>query len=338
MKVLPDFVIQSAEQCLNEMPWHTHHESSAAFVLTSWNVLAQRYMSGHGYCPSQYSSWSYRRAMIVAYLQRLNSDIVCLQELQQAVKQFGGTTSHDHAVEVLDLLHAAGYETKYVRKESERPVDIGNVVAWRRSRFQCLSSRVVSYQSEIGAAIRQDQRYSTMSGRDTLEHLAYPQVAVGVRLRDQTTKKTVYVVTTHICSEPKNEERQLAQLVVLRNHIASVQEQEPSDAVVIAGDFNILADSSLARYVLGEQFTPADARRLLPAHLHWPTLLHLDHNPSLAQESQYSRQAATQALAASAPAWQSAYLNILGKELSFTTLKPRYLDRKAFEGVLDYVW
>ncbi|KAL6762360.1 hypothetical protein V8C86DRAFT_2520723 [Haematococcus lacustris] len=55
------------------------------FTTVTYNLLSNRYIGGHRYCPPEHLEWSSRRARIQEELSEYNADIVCLQEVDWEV-------------------------------------------------------------------------------------------------------------------------------------------------------------------------------------------------------------------------------------------------------------
>ncbi|GFH23195.1 uncharacterized protein HaLaN_20775, partial [Haematococcus lacustris] len=57
----------------------------ASTLQVTYNLLSNRYIGGHRYCPPEHLEWSSRRARIQEELSEYNADIVCLQEVDLEV-------------------------------------------------------------------------------------------------------------------------------------------------------------------------------------------------------------------------------------------------------------
>eukprot|EP01050_Picozoa_sp_SAG11_P007428 SAG11_NODE_619_length_8173_cov_4.837255_5_plen_163_part_00 len=148
------------------------------------------------------------RCSIIAGLQRVNADIVCLQELQSGARG----TPFDHKSQIVNQMAALGYEHLYCRNAGVdgqplspqgRPT-LGNAIFYKPAVFRCEKIERVSYAQKISDICPKKFRQHFTNRKE--------QVALILALRHLKTGKRVVTATTHITADFTHKETQLAQV------------------------------------------------------------------------------------------------------------------------------
>lgn len=146
----------------------------AEISIVTYNVLAQRWVDPYvkeryGYVVNlEYLSWQYRRQLIVKELMELDSDVICLQEIEL------GTFEEDFS----ELLSGYDYVKHIISNARTNPV--GNVILWKRNKFSCeeslqRSSAVIVVLKGLGGKVK-IANIHLKAGRETFEKERVPQL------------------------------------------------------------------------------------------------------------------------------------------------------------------
>ena len=103
--------------------------------ILSYNTLAQRYLDP--YIETRYKyvndttclTWFNRKALLIEQIEKINADIVCLQEVELE-------TFEDDFLELINKMEYS-YNRHMVSKARTSP--IGNITMWKRNKYNCAS-------------------------------------------------------------------------------------------------------------------------------------------------------------------------------------------------------
>lgn len=166
-----------------------------------------------------------RREKIVDDIRRLNSDLICIQEVQR-----------DHYKDYLEgQLESLGYTTYYTMKTAKWKMkqrhknDIGNLIGWKAERWKKLDTGTIKlveiFRRCESCALR--KRYGLA------------QVAPWALLQFANSNHRVLLCSTHICADWKNHDVQLMQTSFLLEQLhMTLRGPAKGAALVLAGDFN----------------------------------------------------------------------------------------------------
>ncbi|OMJ22784.1 Glucose-repressible alcohol dehydrogenase transcriptional effector [Smittium culicis] len=301
--------------------------------IVSYNVLCSKYASPsyYGYCPSWALSWENRRETILSELLSLNSDIICLQEVE--------TSEHDDFFSV--KLKEAGYEGIFWAKsrartmsEKDRKSVDGCSTFYKSSLFSLVASHLLEFQpsglkrSDFKKSEDFFNRFMTKDNICGYSVLQHKQIEGSPRF---------VVANAHIHWDPEFTDVKMVQTAMMMEELGHVLEtyaipdqssnnnSKPSDkkfdsnktpkdlliskiALLICGDFNSTPDSGLYEYL--------STSKLSKKHLDMDKLEHY---------SDYAESGLTHSFQI-----KSAYSSI--GEMNCTNYTP------TFKGVLDYIW
>lgn len=191
-----------------------------AFGVASYNVLATAYIERAWYprTPALLLNPVYRVPALVQHIVRLDADLLCLQEVEpQTLASLRAT------------LIGYGYDFQYARKRNNRPD--GCAIFYRQSLFQFVESQTIAFADGGGRA---DSGY----------------VALVTRFRCEN--RLLQVTSTHLTWDPPGVVS-LEQQLGYRQMRQLLEEQAASttraDGLILAGDFNVTADSALVKLI-----------------------------------------------------------------------------------------
>lgn len=230
-----------------------------AFLVASYNVLATAYIERAWYprTPALLLNPVYRVPALVQHIVRLDADLLCLQEVEPQTLAALRATLLGH-----------GYDFQYARKRNDRPD--GCAIFYRRNVFQFVESQTIAFADGAG---RGDSGY----------------VALAASFRCEN--RLLQVVSTHLTWDPPGV-GSLEQQLGHRQMRQLLEEQAASsaraDGLILAGDFNVTADSALVQMI--EQSGLQHAHRGLDkaftcnVNRDARTIDYLFHSPSLSAE------------------------------------------------------
>lgn len=108
-------------------------------VLT-WNILADVYVraNSYEYCDPSALQWSNRKHRVIEHLIRLDADILCLQEVEDATF-------------FIERLNALGYDAVYAMRPKQKRD--GCLTVWRRSLLRQVGTQTLVDFNQIGTAL-----------------------------------------------------------------------------------------------------------------------------------------------------------------------------------------
>lgn len=290
-------------------------EGSAAFdfSVVSYNILSQELLEDNAYlyrhCHPAVLPWSHRLPNLLAEIQRLDADILCLQEVQE-----------DHYLNQLKpALQALGYHCAYKKRTGSKPD--GCAIVFRASRLSLLSSNPVEFLVPGDALLDRDN------------------VGLVVLLRARSDPSAVILVAnTHLLYNPRRGDVKLAQLAILLAEIDRLSRlpDGSTSAVVLCGDFNSTPWSPLYSLltegcldyrglsigsVSGQEVSPR-GHRLLSCPIWSPSL-------GITQRCRYESQSAESSC--SSPTVEGAISSLTVEDVASAAAAAAALHRKQLE-------
>lgn len=99
------------------------------YTITTWNILADRYSDVYNsIVPSEVLLWSNRIKGIIKKIKELNSDILCLQEVELS------KVNEDF----IDLFSEYDFVKHEIDKKRDNP--IGNMIMWKKEKFLSINT------------------------------------------------------------------------------------------------------------------------------------------------------------------------------------------------------
>ncbi|XP_072031481.1 LOW QUALITY PROTEIN: uncharacterized protein [Amphiura filiformis] len=202
------------------------------FTVMSYNVLAQKLISMNDYlyhhCPRHILDWEYRKMNLLQEIADINSDIVCLQEVQGT--HF--TSFYEPAMKNL------GYSGVFKQRTGDK--HDGCATFFKNSHFDLVDCKRLEYR------------------RHNVPLLDRDNVAVIVLLQPKgiCQSERICVANTHLLYNPKRGDIKLTQLGMLLAEIDKLSyiptpdnESHRYHPVIMCGDFNSLPQCSLVEFI-----------------------------------------------------------------------------------------
>ncbi|XP_058170308.1 protein angel [Anopheles ziemanni] len=196
------------------------------FTLMSYNILAQDLLDGHAFLYANNNPhalpWPQRYERLIAEINAVHPDILCVQELQQ-----------DHVDMFWTGLASFDYALLYKKRTGGEKTD-GCAVFYRRNLFDLVTHHEVEYfQPNVNKLNREN-------------------VAIIAKLALKSNPRTNLVVsTTHLLYNPRRQDVRLAQIQVLLAELDrfaysgklpnGIPQYHP---VILCGDFNLQPHSA----------------------------------------------------------------------------------------------
>jgi len=203
-------------------------DDASKFRLSSWNILAQDYadrcshLYGHLASKKQLLNWPVRWTKISDEIKELNSDVLCLQEVQFSC----------YDSEVRPFLERLRYKCRYLQK---RNLPDGSLIAFKEGIFKNVLTKEI--------------------------HMWHPdkcptgQIGLLVLLEHVKSGKMILVSTTHLVFNPYRGDWKLKQIMEILAEIYEIlRNSRKKPAVVLCGDLNSQPHSSLVQFLLNKKF------------------------------------------------------------------------------------
>ncbi|KAF7715406.1 Glucose-repressible alcohol dehydrogenase transcriptional effector [Penicillium ucsense] len=317
----------------------SNNSPAEKITVLSYNTLcdSSATQSHYGYAPSRVLSWEFRRELILNELRSHNSDIVCLQEVDQ------GSYNHFYR----EQLAYSDYKGVYwprgramgMQEEDAKSVD-GCAIFYKGTKYILLDKQLINFgQTAVRRpdAKGQDDIYNRLWQKD--------HIAVVVFLENRLTGARFMVVNAHLYWDPAFKDVKLIQTAILMEEITKLSdgyakwpactdktafrfseaESGPENAPVVepAPSMEYASGDQIPLLMCGDfNSNPGSAAYNLIANGHLP-----ESHPDLEKRlyGNLSRIGMTHPFKL-----KSAYGSI--GELSFTNYTPDFID------ILDYVW
>ena len=248
--------------------------SVPALRIVSWNVLGDSLLRANPYlytaCRADALQWRQRQPGIINIIQRLNADVVALQEVENFQRDFQ------------DPLHRA-CALDGVYKQRTGGQEDGVALMWRSSRLSLLHVEAVEYANALTRGVTNPAEDERMRKHNV--------GLIGVFL-DRLAMREIVVATTHILFNPKRGIVKLRQLQHLLTRVDALRWPAPAQpaalhspmtaaldqlihdpapsataasaatasagrALVVLGDLNMTPSSLLHGFVRGERLRAA---------------------------------------------------------------------------------
>lgn len=178
---------------------------SLKFTLAQYNILGEAYASPQWfpYCSKKVLQFSGRSKLILHQLEALQSDIICLQELDNYESFWKGK------------LEAMGYGSIFHQRPG-KPDGCG--IFYKTTKFKLIKQQSVSFEDKF-------QRVGLLSAFSILQNS-----------KKKSGGNILYVATTHLYWDHTRVDVQLAEIHSLVNALATFNTTR--GPTIVAGDFN----------------------------------------------------------------------------------------------------
>ncbi|KAG8846672.1 Glucose-repressible alcohol dehydrogenase transcriptional effector, partial [Serendipita sp. 405] len=229
------------------------------FSVMCYNILCERCATSvmYGYTPTWALAWTHRKERILAEIRSLQSDIICLQEVDQ--DQFENFFQ--------PVLEALGYENYYqtksraktVSEAKRREVD-GCATFYKADKFKLVEHSVIEFSStalQRADLAKSDDLFNRVATRD--------DNALICLLEERQTGARLVAANAHIYWNPEYRDVKMVQVSVLLHELQSIADYfaklpplQNSDGtkmisyddgtkvpMLLCGDFNSIPDSGV---------------------------------------------------------------------------------------------
>ena len=159
------------------------------FSVMSYNILADFFpkVESFPYCIIESISWHNRFGKIMDQVKAVMPSVVGFQEVQ--CTKDDSKTKDNHYRQLEAEMKEMGFQGEYIRKNSKKPLDIGNAIFWG-PEFEQVAKRRVYFSNDI----------EKLCGDDAAKYyFAYgEQTALLLCLRHKPTGRYAIFVNTHI--------------------------------------------------------------------------------------------------------------------------------------------
>lgn len=208
------------------------------FTVMTYNILSQTAVDGHLYlyrrCDPRHLAEDYRISRILPEILRSRSDVVCLQEVEQAV----------YDARIRGALHQGGFGSLFKRRTGGK--SDGCAILWRKDKFSLVTHREVEFKRVRGGSD------GPPLDRDNVGLIA----VLRPRHPGAVGEARLHVATTHLLYNPRRGDVKLCQLRLLLAELekCALKRAEGSGErryhpTLLCGDFNFEPHSPLYRFV-----------------------------------------------------------------------------------------
>ncbi|RCK63411.1 Glucose-repressible alcohol dehydrogenase transcriptional effector [Candida viswanathii] len=219
--------------------WVSISPKKSDLSIMSFNLLSRHYTWHLRSVDKKYLDWAtYRFPLINQTISQLQSDIMCLQEVEYLVYKLYWSHNFPNAN------YTSHYAKKTLPDSWGMPLDYidGVAVFVNTQKFDVLDKKEIHFANHISS--HKDEFELT----EDLQKRMLPRntVALIVKLYDKVAHKTVYVANTHLYWSPQYNDVKTLQMKLLLNELNKWITEEDA-YVLLAGDLNSTLHSSVIR-------------------------------------------------------------------------------------------
>lgn len=223
-------------------------DSADTFTLMSYNTLCQHYATTklYKYTPSWALDWNFRRNALKEEITRLNTDIICLQEVETR-------TFHEFWVPVMEAIGYKGYffsktRSKTMSEVESKKVD-GCATFFRTSKFQLVQKLHLEYNTVCMGSDRYKKTKDLFNRFMNKDH-----IALITYLQYVETGEKIVVVNTHLHWDPAFNDVKALQVGILLEEMQGIMkkflhtnsiDEVKNASLIICGDFNSTKKSAV---------------------------------------------------------------------------------------------
>ncbi|KAI0666027.1 Endonuclease/exonuclease/phosphatase [Trametes maxima] len=333
-RVWKHFVGQAEREAMTSDP------TTETITALCYNILCERYASEklYGYTPSWALQWEYRKELILTEIVNRNTDLVCLQEVDNAqYEEYFTKALAEH-----DYEGVYWPKSRYkMMSESDRRLVDGCAIFYKASKYTLVEKHLVEFSAvamQRSDFKKTDDMFNRVLGKD--------HIAVVALLENKDTGTRLIVANAHLTWDPHFRDVKLVQTALLAEEVEKMAHNfarypprlppTPSPAAasiagstagdnngssrppplysdgykiptIICGDFNSMPDSGVYEFLSSGSIPP-------------------DHEDFMSHVyGKYTSEGLRHRLGL-----KSAYAGV--GELPMTNFTP------SFRGVLDYIW
>ncbi|KFM67877.1 Protein angel-like protein, partial [Stegodyphus mimosarum] len=203
------------------------------FTIMTYNILSQNAVENHRYlykyCNPSFLDEEYRISKIMPEILKSQSDVICLQEVEEAL--------YDKRIK--KVFDSNGFESLFKRRTGSK--SDGCAILWRRSKFNLLRHRDVEFRAKECKFLDRDN---------------IGLIAVLKPIHPASKKKVqLHIATTHLLFNPRRGDIKLCQLRLFLAELEKMALRQVTEQgrlyhpVILCGDFNFEPRSPLYQFV-----------------------------------------------------------------------------------------
>lgn len=200
-------------------------KDDGTFSVLSYNTLADIYAPYQTFCPPEFLHFNYRKIRIACQLKLINSDFICLQEVDKYEEFFK------------PLLESLNYSSNYIKRPANRNPD-GSVLAWKSDTWEIIKTKTLSYNDMETCLSKSIYRRNNVG-------------IIGV-FRNKTSGKLLIVGNSHFYWDPEVEYIKFAQGLEFSFEAFKLKTKHNCPAILV-GDFNSEPETYTMKYMLGKE-------------------------------------------------------------------------------------
>ncbi|XP_976374.3 2',5'-phosphodiesterase 12 [Tribolium castaneum] len=235
-------------------PFEKRHEFTTTqladncFRFVSYNILSNRYVDNEqfSYCPPQFLAIDYRKQLVAKELSGYNSDIFCLQEVDQFAYNYY----------YKNLFKNKNYHSFYYRKGNKIPE--GLACFYNKTRFkrvddhQIIYSQEYSYKKNHYKYLRPIIESNALLKDCFMKQLTSLQVTV-LNVNNSNRNVFIIVANTHLYYHPDAELVRVLQISMATTYLSLLHKHYNKDGntvrVILCGDFNSVPTSTVYEFL-----------------------------------------------------------------------------------------
>ncbi|XP_044266913.1 2',5'-phosphodiesterase 12-like isoform X2 [Tribolium madens] len=235
-------------------PFEKRHEFTTTqltdncFRFVSYNILSNRYVDNEqfSYCPPRFLAIDYRKQLIAKELSGYNSDIFCLQE----VDNFAYNSYYK------DLFKNKNYQSFYHKKGNKIPE--GLACFFNKTRFKKVDEHQIIFSQEYSYKKNHYKYLRTIIESNTLLKDCFMKQMTSLQITVLNTKisnKNVFVIVanTHLYYHPDAELVRVLQTSMATTYLSLLHKGYSKDGntvrVILCGDFNSVPTSTVYEFL-----------------------------------------------------------------------------------------
>ncbi len=205
----------------NERDWHILDDTPAQEIVSvlSYNILCDKYATAaqYGYTPSTVLAWSYRKEVIIGEVRDNDTDIVCLQEVDQ--ENYEGFFRRELAYNDYRGVFWPKSRAKTMAEKEARQVD-GCATFYKASKYILLDKHLIDFANT--AINRPD-----MKGEHDTFNRVMPRdnIAVVAFFENRLSGSRMIVVNAHIYWDPAYEDVKVVQVAILLEQLSKLADK-----------------------------------------------------------------------------------------------------------------
>ena len=215
---LPIFQFETIDSNNSGIP----HET---LKVLSFNILADAYFGvDYPYCETEYSNFAYRGPQTVKFIEALNPDVFCFQEV-------------DHYKDF--YYQALSKKFMLFGEIKDNVLKVGLMIGFKKDSFKFLEKMVICYADYVTE--------ESVGGIKPIENFMRDHRALIVEIESIKNKQKYIIANTHVFWDYRQKHVQQFQVLQLIKNLEA--RYEKSAEIIICGDFNSTPETEQIQFV-----------------------------------------------------------------------------------------